>query len=179
MGLRINEKKLGANHATCLQRPSQNCYSTSLAPCQRPYNTTEIISMETNVSKKGPDLPTAALIGHAMVKVDENNIYIIGGFSMSYKSFKSCLIYDQHSSEFTSCPEMNDARASFGWGIFSSSLHNDRPCLLVAGGNTSQYLELLTQVSPFTNFQKLYRQTKTMPIENAYGLAFNSKFSKA
>ena len=35
MGLRIHEKKIGANHATCLQRPPQNCYSTSGGPCIR------------------------------------------------------------------------------------------------------------------------------------------------
>ena len=34
MGLRIQKKKkIGAKHATCLQRPPQNCYSTSRAPC--------------------------------------------------------------------------------------------------------------------------------------------------
>ena len=34
MGPRIHEKKLGAKHATCLQRPPQNCYSTSDPPCR-------------------------------------------------------------------------------------------------------------------------------------------------
>ena len=97
---------------------------------------TEIINMKTNGSKEGPDLPTE-IKGHAMAKVDENYIYIIGG--SSYKNYtqfytKNCWIYDQHSFEFTSGPEMNDARSFFGWGIFSSSLHNGRQCLLVAGG---------------------------------------------
>ena len=104
------------------------------------YNTTEIISMETNESRKGPDLPFGyELSGHAMAKVDENNIYIIGGryrnsISNGYTYNNKTLIYDQNSFEFTSGPDLNVERAFFGSGIFSSSLHNGRPCLLVAGG---------------------------------------------
>ena len=92
-------------------------------------NSTEIIDMKTNESKVGPDLPTR-LSGHAMVKLNENKTLIIGGSGYDGK----CSIYDQSSLQFTPGPEMNVARETFGWGIFSSSLHNGRNCLLVAGG---------------------------------------------
>ena len=98
---------------------------------------TEIINIKTNECKEGPELPTEVW-GHAMAKLNETAILIIGGATTTNDDSikKNCWFYDQHSSEFTPGPEMNDGRAWFGWGIISSSLHNGRHCLLVAGGLT-------------------------------------------
>ena len=46
MGLGIYEKKNWANHATCLQRPPQNCYSTSRAPCITLYANYKLAEIE-------------------------------------------------------------------------------------------------------------------------------------
>jgi len=125
---------------------------------------TEIINMKTGECKDGPDLPTK-LIAHSMAKLDENRTLIIGGKNDEIK--KSTLIFNQHSSLFTDGPEMNDARMGFGWGIFSSSLHNDRKCLLVAGGKPStSSVEILDFTQPNATWKKI----SNLPFK-MYGLS--------
>jgi len=120
---------------------------------------TAILTMETNQWKEGPDLPTK-LCGHAMAKIDEKKVLIIGGhYGGAYK--KNCWIYDHSSSQFTPGPDMNDARRWFGWGILSSSLHNNRQCLLVAGG---YYDDLKScEILDFTRPNATWKRIEDLP----------------
>ena len=128
---------------------------------------TEIIDMKTKESTTGPALPTK-LAGHAMAKLNENKTLIIGGYgSQGGEAYKKCWIYDQYSFEFTPGPEMIDARAWFGWGIFSSSLHDGRQCLLVAGGKSGNDLSS-GEILDFTQTNATWNKSNGLSIYSLF-----------
>merc|ERR1719468_1118194 len=64
---------------------------------------------------------------------------------------------------------MNDARRWFGLGILSSSLHNNRQCLLVVGGCGSRSCEILD----FTRPNATWKRIKDLP-KDTFGVSIVS-----
>ena len=112
--------------------------------------TTEYVSLDSNPSQPGPDLPTSQS-HHCAVKLSNERVMLLGG----YPDKKSVIIFDPDQDPDTetfdqSLPSMIHSRQNAGCAVFNSPLHGNREVVLAVGGFKQATAEVLdyTQHNP-------------------------------
>ena len=101
---------------------------------------TEFISLDQQPSVQGPVLPFTIKF-HSMVEANSTSIYIIGGVQNGRISNKTWISDPTNNFEITPGPPLNSERE----GHCCSKMKIDgRIFLVVAGGNSSSFMELET-----------------------------------
>ena len=95
-------------------------------------DSTEIVALDGTV-KSGTNLPNGRE-GHCMVVLNNDEFMILGSYQPSGQR-KHTMTYNANSETFISGPSMIHDRMNPACSVFQSKLHNDRPVVLVAGGN--------------------------------------------
>ena len=91
-------------------------------------------------TQNGPDMPLAR-IEHCMVTLHDGRVMILGAWSPSSLR-KNVIIMDPADNTYTTGPSMTYERMNAGCTIFNSPLHNDRPVVVIAGGNGQSTAEV-------------------------------------
>ena len=116
--------------------------------------TTEYVSLDSNPSQPGPDLPTSQS-QHCAVKLSNEQVMLLGG----YPDKKSVIIFEPNTKRFDqSLPSMTHSRQNAGCAVFNSPLHGNRQVVLAVGGYKQATAEILdyTQDNP-TWTESMYR----------------------
>ena len=100
---------------------------------------TEIIYLNGTV-RYGPTLPSAR-DDHCMVTLHNGKVMILGSDGGTTNS-KDVIIYDFARNIFQSAPSLLFERKRSACTIFKSTLHGDRPVVLVAGGDDTATAEI-------------------------------------
>ena len=114
-------------------------------------NTSQFLSLD-QPPEKGPDLPFT-LVGHCMVQVDSETIYLIGGCQNGTKSNKTWIINPKKNFQMREGPTMLEAR---NFPACATMKINNRVFIIVIGNDVNwqyQTIEILDTTLPSNNWK--------------------------
>ena len=108
--------------------------------------TTEYVSLDSNPSQPGPDLP-APRSNLCVVKLSNGQVILLGGYPKENK--KSAIIFHYDTKTFNqSLPSMTHERTNAGCASFNSPMHDNREVVLAVGGYGESTAEVLDYSQP-------------------------------
>jgi len=116
----------------------------------------------------GPDLPYA-LQSHAMVKLHDGSVMILGGYPAIYET--KSIIFNPLNGSFSTGPELIHGRKEPGIALINSPLFEGRPVVIVVGGSTNTFPDSAkkTEMLDYTQTNAWVEVNAELPYKAHYG----------